>query len=156
MSLSNGKLNDRHINYAQRMLHTQFPHTEGLGHTLLQKRKQLKKIESGLQIIYNREDYQVVASKVAGYDNVQVYDSVYSVIEQDTRDVISNLFLLPNNPMIHIAEMQKQRGANQCGLFAIAVATNILSGISTQQFQEQHMRSHLLACLENNAINPFP
>ena len=122
---------------------------------MLQKRKPPKKIESGLQIIHDRGDHWVVASNVAGYDNVQVYDSVYFVIEQDS-DVISNLFPLPNNPVIEIAEMEKQRGANQYGLFAIAVATNVLSGISTQQFQEQYMESHLLACLENNAICSFP
>ena len=103
--LRNGKLNDRHINYAQRMLHSQFPHAEGLGHTLLQKRKQLKKTVSGLQIIHDRGDHWVVALNVAGYDNVQVYDSVYLVIEQYTRDVISNLFLLPDNAVIEIAEM---------------------------------------------------
>lgn len=154
--LRNGKLNDRHINYAQRMLHSQFPQVEGLGHTLLQKRKQPKKIESGLQIIHDRGDHWVVASNVAGHDKVQVYDSVYSAIDQGTKEVISNLFQLSNNPVIEIAEMQKQREANQCGLFAIAVATNILSSISTQQFQEQHMRSHLVACLENNAFTPFP
>ena len=86
--LLNGKLNDQHINYAQRLLHNQFPDAEGLGHTLLQKRKPLKKIASGLQIIHNRGDHWIVASN--GHDNVQVYDSVYSVIEQDTREIILN------------------------------------------------------------------
>ena len=44
----NKKLNDRHINYAQRILHKQFPGTKGLGHTLLQKRKLPRKIMNGL------------------------------------------------------------------------------------------------------------
>lgn len=52
--------------------------------------------------------------------------------------------------------MQKQVGAKECGLFAIAVAMNILSGSSTRQFQEQQMRSHLLVCYQNNVITHFP
>lgn len=31
-------------------------------------------------------------------ENVGVYDSVYSVIEEDTKDVILSLFQLPDNP----------------------------------------------------------
>ncbi len=153
--LLNGKLNDRHINYAQRLLHNQFPDAEGLRHTLLQKRKPLKKIASGLQIIHDRGDHWIIASNI-GHDNVRVYDSVYSVIEQDTREVSLNLFQLPDSPVIEIAEMQKQVGAKECGLFAIAVAMNILSGSRTRQFQEQQMRSHLLACYQNNVITHFP
>ena len=105
--LLNGKLNDRHINYAQRLLHNQFPDAEGLGHTLLQKRKPLKKIATGLQIIHDRGYHWIIAPNI-GHDNVQVYDSVYSVIEQDTREVILNLFQLPNSPVIEIAKMQKR------------------------------------------------
>lgn len=88
--LLNGKLNDRH-----RLLHNQFPDAEGLRHTLLQKRKPLKKIASGLQIIHDRGDHWIIASNI-GHDNVRVYDSV---IEQDTREVILNLFQLPNSPV---------------------------------------------------------
>ena len=87
--LCNGKLNDHHINYAQRMLHSQLTQAQRLEHMLLQKRNQLKRIESGLRIIHDRGDHCVVASNVAGHDKVQVYGSVYFVIDQDTKDGIS-------------------------------------------------------------------
>ena len=79
--LLNGKLNDRHINCAQTMLRSQFPNAEGLGHTLLQKRKPLTKIECGLQIIHDRGDHWIVASNI-GCDRkvVQVYDSIYTAV----------------------------------------------------------------------------
>ena len=94
--LANGnKLNDRHINYAQKLLHNQFPKVGGLGHTLLQNRRPTKKIQWGLQIIYDRGDHWVVASNIDCDDNnLQVYDSVYTSVEQDTREVIVNLFHL--------------------------------------------------------------
>ena len=86
--LVSGKLNDRHMNYAQRILHNQFPDTEGLGHTLLQKKKPPKKIKSGLQIIHDRGDHWIVASNIGCNSNVvrvHVYDSVFTAVEQDTR-----------------------------------------------------------------------
>ena len=46
--VSNDLLNDRHIDYAQTLLHYQFPQTEGLHNTLLQKKnrqQQIKMIE---------------------------------------------------------------------------------------------------------------
>ena len=145
--LLNGKLNDRHINYAQRILHNQFPDTQGLGHTLVLKKKPPKKIESGLQIIHDRRDHWIVASNTGcNIDVVLVYDSVYTAVDQDTRKVILKLFQLSSSPVIETVDMQKQKSARECGLFAIAVATNILSGISTLQFHKQQMRSHLLAC----------
>ncbi len=65
MTLLNGeKLNDKHINYAQRLLCNQFPNTQGLGDTLLQKKEPSKKIESGLQIIHSRGDHWVMVSTI--------------------------------------------------------------------------------------------
>ena len=55
-------LNDRHINYAQRLLHSQFPSIHGLCHTLLQGREKLTKIEQGLQIIFDRGNHWIVSS----------------------------------------------------------------------------------------------
>ena len=98
--------------------------------TRLQKRRSTKKIQCGLQIIHDWGDHWIVAANVGSDNNiVQVYNSVYTLVEEDTREVILNLFHLPDNPVIEIAKMHKQRGAKECGLFAIAVATNILSGI---------------------------
>ena len=69
-------------------------------------RKPLKKIASCLQIIHDRGDHWIVASNI-GHDNVQVYDSVYSMIEQDT---IGNFKFVSatQSPVIEIAKMQKQ------------------------------------------------
>ena len=61
----------------------QFPNTEGLGHTLLQK-----KIQNGLQIIHDRGDHWIVASNIGESNIVKVYDSVFTSVSQDgSRDV---------------------------------------------------------------------
>ena len=41
--ISNDLLNDRHMNYAQTLLHHQFPTVKGLQDTLLQTKQQQKK-----------------------------------------------------------------------------------------------------------------
>ena len=152
----NKKLNDRHINYAQRILHKQFPGTEGLGHTLLQKRKPPRKIMNGL---HDRGIHWIVASMIGFESNiVKVYDSVYNSVDPDTVKVILNLFELfaETDHIIEIAEvMPKQQGEKECGLFAIAAATSIITN-NNFSYQEQQMRGHLLECFQKNALTQFP
>ena len=82
---------------------------------------------------------------------------MYTPVAQGTSNVILNLFHTsacpPTERMTEMAEMQKQSSGKECGLYAIAVATNILSGMNTHSFQEQLMRSHLLECYHNNSIS---
>ena len=54
-SLVEGRLlNDHHINYVQRLLHSQFPSIHGLDHILLQDRENSNKIEQGLRLFLIR------------------------------------------------------------------------------------------------------
>ena len=62
--VSDDLLNDRHINYAQTLLHNQFPLTEGLHNTLLQRKKRQHRIKCGIQIIHDRGNRWVVASTI--------------------------------------------------------------------------------------------
>ena len=59
---------------------------------------------------------------------------------------------------IQRAPMQLQRGGSDCGLFAIASATAICNGQSPEniQFDQSQMRPHLLKCLEDKLLMPFP
>ena len=82
---------------------------------------------------------------------------MYTSIVEDTKEVLLNLFYVSTNlPVIEIAEMCKQRGAKECGLYAITIATKILFDVSNIQFHEQKMRTHLLKCYQNKVITPFP
>ena len=55
-------LNDMHITFAQRLLSTQFPCTDGLIFTVWQNKVPMKKIEHGEQIIHDRGNHWIVAS----------------------------------------------------------------------------------------------
>lgn len=139
------------------MLKRQFPNIEGLGHTLLQQQKPVKKIESGVQFIHNRDHWIVASNSGCDANVIKVYDSMYTSVAQGKSKVILNLFHTSASPPTEpVDEMQKQSNGKECGLYAIAVATNILSDTNTHNFQEQLMRSHLLECYHNNKIIPFP
>lgn len=116
-----------HINFAQRLLHNQFPSFQGFGHTLVQKKRPVALIQCGLQIIHDRNDHWIVASNIGCGDNIiQVYDSVYRSVSPETREVIINLFRNSADISIEIVDIAKQKGATVCGLYAIAIATNLL------------------------------
>ena len=132
-------LNDRHINYAQCLLLIQFPKTRGLGHTLLQDRKKVDKIEEGLQIIHDRGNHWIVATNIGCAGTVKVYDSLYSHVNGKTKAVIVNLF--GTGKCMDVVEIRKQEGGKDCDLFAIAIATALLFGKdpSMLQFNQSDM-----------------
>ena len=57
-----------------------------------------------------------------------------------------------------MAKIQKQQpNSNNCGLFAIAIATAILFKTNPEQsYKEPEMRQHPLQCFEKGAITWFP
>ena len=74
------------------------------------------------------------------------------------------LYGLPGRDMkIIIPDIQKQRGTNDCGLFAIANAVefctpNLHCGLTPMSFEDgpMCMRDHLRKCFEARWIEPFP
>ena len=79
--VGNKMLNDRHINFAQKLLRSQFPAVNGLGHTLLQGKPKLH----GIQIIFDRKNHWIVASNMNSETTVQVYDSLHTRLCEETK-----------------------------------------------------------------------
>ena len=148
-------LTDKHINYAQVLLRKQFPTISGLQSTLQQYKELAVKMDTGLQIIHCHGYHWVTAHKYASnIDVVQIYDSLYDTADDVVKIVVLNLF--GSSVRVEMAKIQKQQpNSNNCGLFAIAMATAI--SFKTQSlFKEPEMRQHLLQCFEKGAITLFP
>ena len=153
-----GWLNDKHINYAQSLLKKQFPHIDGWKNTLLLHREQ-RKIKNGVQIIHTHGNHWMVASNVRhGESEIEVFDSLYASILKETRSTIINLFESTSTcaPVLKIAEMSKQEGVKDCGVFAIAAATALAFGSDPVNIRQSYMREHLLNCFEKGTMSPFP
>ena len=53
-------------------------------------------------------------------------------------------------------QLQKQKGDTDCGVFCIAVTTSLLHNLVPGPFVQSLLRPHLIYCLENKLMMPFP
>ena len=59
---------------------------------------------------------------------------------------------------VHIPQVQRQCGSNDCGVFAIAFALHAALGkcVGDITFDQSKMRIHLLECFKARIPTPFP
>lgn len=59
---------------------------------------------------------------------------------------------------VHIMNVSKQAGTQDCGLFAIAFMTSLAYGNNptTEVYRQDEMRAHLSTCFEKNVMQCFP
>ena len=155
--LCNGEwLTDMHVNYAQALLKKKFPHIDGLKNTLLIQKKQ-ERIKQGVQIIHTQGNHWIVASSLrCSKSEIEIFDSLYTPVNNDTQHLLLSLFETNGRPSIKMAETCKQVGTNDCGLFAVATATALAFGLDPVKVQQGSMREHLRKCFEEGSITPFP
>ena len=155
-------LNDNHISAAQSLLKQQHPDVSGIQPSTLQY-TQMFDIHSNrefVQCLNLADNHWTTVSTVGCVPGVvNVYDSLNYGLTTSIKRTIANL-VHTDKPTITIqrAPMQLQRGGSDCGLFAIASATAICNGQSPEniQFDQSQMRPHLLKCLEDKLLMPFP
>ena len=113
-----------------------------------------------MQIVYcqQRKHWVVVSNIACRKNEIQIFDSVFTSTDAETHKIIVNLFQTTKNPKLTCAKIQRQIGANDCGLFAIAVATSIAFCLNPVgvHFRQREKRHHLLDCFEKGQMTPFP
>jgi len=149
------RLNDRHINFAQAMLRSQFPKCDRLRNTLLQHRVKLSITNKIVQILHTRSDHWVVISNIYNSGaGLSLYDTVYNDIDDSTMALICSMF--EEDVTVTTAQVQKQQGDVDCGVFSIAIATSLLYGLPPGPYVQSLLRPHMISCVENKSIQPFP
>ena len=150
-------LSDHHIYTSQAILKNQFPGVSGLNSTLFQQRKSSKlKVSNGLQIVHCCKNHWIPVSNMKCEEvTIEVFDSLYSDISEETNEVLQGLFHFSHFQMM---SFQKQTGNMDCGLFTIATSTAILFGKNPSSicFQQCRMRIHLQTCIEQGSFTLFP
>ena len=89
------------------------------------------------------------------------YDSAFSTLPYNCEEIISHLLTTSSSCFkikVNIMPTPRQTGSNDCGLYAIAISTALAHNInpSILIFQQNEMCQHLLLCLENKKLEPFP
>ena len=92
-------------------------------------------------------------------EQVYVYDSLFSYSSPCLRAQVACL-LHTTKPSFTLAfvDLHKQDGYNDCGVFAVAFATALCFEQQPGKFifHQNHMRQHLLKCLEMSSFTMFP
>ena len=84
-----------------------------------------------------------------------VYDSLYIGISEETKTLLFNIFQSKQLQVCQFPEVQKQMGAMDCGVFAIATATSLLFKVPVA-FTQSLARLHLINNFEQLSMQPFP
>lgn len=91
--------------------------------------------------------------------HIRVFDSIHDDISTDTINQICCIVRSKRSKIkIDIMDVCKQKGTNDCGLYALANATVLCEGELPQlkDYVQQDMRPHLQECLKNCTPYPFP
>ena len=73
---------------------------------------------------------------------------LYTSVHKDTQKVVLNLFETNREVNLKMAEMSKQEGIHDCGVFAIATATVLAFGVNPVQLQQSTCESILSNALK--------
>ena len=118
----------------------------------------------GLQFHLVNKSHYVLSSTFERV--VQIYDSQKKsdIVEDDLMRQLAQLYNILGMELdegsYFLVDCQQQTNGNDCGLYAIANAVELLHGdgdhISSIRFEESQMRAHLKDCLLSGIMTPFP
>ena len=103
-----GKLIDKHINYA-----------------LLQDNPYKQSTSNSIQILHINGGHWVCATTVGTKKQVLVHDSWYTKCDEPSLSILQKQFHCSSSNVHILKKVQKQQGAKECGLHAIANAISI-------------------------------
>ena len=159
-------LNDNIIQAAQNLLKKE-TNLSGLQSPLLGINYQFKaiKLTCGFVQILNlcSNHWVTVSNKVGGLvirDNVYVFDSLMpNKVDMNMIKQVCSLLKSPSRSLFfNIVDVMRQQNSYDCGLHAVAAATDIVFAKDPvkSRWDFPRMRPHLLQCLEEGKISPFP
>lgn len=108
--------------------------------------------------VHDRGNHWIVVSTLDCSGKVQIYDSIFDRLDEETKNVIMNLFELASSPVFDFVQVQKQVGGQDCGLFAIGIVLSLLIHVDVTSivFNQSQMRPHLLKCFNEKEFTMFP
>ena len=111
-----------------------------------------EQILEGLQFHSLNENHWVLSSSLNS--RYEIYDSMYNTIGIDLQRQLNRLYSMTAS-VFEMAQCQKQPKENNCGLFAIANAIELLEGncLNNVRYDYSQMRSHLINCFINEYNN---
>ena len=154
-----GWLCDSEITAAQMLLKNQFPYIDGLEDTAIIGDHITPAISEFVQIVNTGNHWVCLSTVGCPPSQVNVFDSLGTAANPVAIEHACRMLVSPkkNVKMVN-QKVQVQRNGNDCGLFALAFATEICHGSSPVDcsYDASLLRKHLVCCFEGNHMTPFP
>ena len=122
--LSGECLRDKHMDFAQALLKKQSGSIAGLKSTLVPPKLQQNSPYCGSEVLHIV--HWVVVSTLQCPGNIQVFDSLFSSIDGETKSMLTQLF--GEESSIEMGDGPQQKGGIDCAVYAIATSTALAHG----------------------------
>ena len=113
-----------------------------------------------VQVLHVSKSHWITVSNIGcSVDTINVFDSAYAFIDMDGRKQISSIIKPKGDTLtLNFVNIQHQGNGSDCGLFALACATDIVHGRDPflSYWDTKEMRSHLMKCMEAKQMTCFP
>ena len=113
-----------------------------------------------VQVIAVNQNHWVALSTVGCQPStIRIYNSLDGRLPKHCLKLVANLMQSREKSVtVEFVDVQEQKGANDCGLFALAYITSICNGQdpATFLYDQAAMRPHLQECFEKGEMTPFP
>ena len=158
-------LSDIHINAAQTLLSRQFPELSGFQLTNYSQRYDKFQLASNnsIQIHHTDAFHWAVSTSIRRPKScrARILDSMSGDLSSSMQCQLAKIYGVTGKSdtmRVEISPVQQQAGSTDCGLFAIAFATDLAFGMDPVKisYQQSAMREHFVKCLENEKMEQFP
>ena len=154
-----GWLTDSEIHVGQMLLKMEFPLVDGLCDPAITGDLVTPATSEFVQIINTGAHWVCMSTMSTSPGTVKLYDTLYNTANSITIRHAFHMLMFPGDSVSFINEkVQRQLNHNDCGLFALAIATDLCHGIDpvTQSYDQSKLRQHYINCLESRKMAPFP
>ena len=156
--LANCWLSDVHIHAAGILSKKQYP-TYPINLDIDQCKTNIYACNNTIQIHHDEVNHWLLSSNIIG--TVVVYDSIYKAPHrQEVKNLFSfyKNFVVDNELVIKYADVMKQVGSNDCGLFCIAYAVDLVEGNDPAdiEYDQSCTGWYLVECFKKEKLAQFP
>lgn len=150
---------DSEIHAGQLLLKAKFPFVDGLHDPAITGTLVTPAISEFVQIINTGNHWVCLSTISCRPGTIKVHDSLFQRISPIAIRHSCRLLMHTGGSILFSNEkVQKQINSSDCGLFALAFATDLCHGIDpvTQSYDQEKMRAHYVNCLDSLEMVPFP
>ena len=162
---SSAWLTANHISASSKLLKIQFPNQNGLQEIsyLIEKSIWESHPKDFVQIIHIDGHWACVSDVFCTDEEtctVDLFDSAHTEPSVDGSIVkqVATILRPKQHFVINLINVSLQFGGSDCGLFAIAMATDLVHRIDpfSVKYKQQLMRNHLIKCFQRLKVSSFP